>query len=179
MSRSVDQSGINGPRMRVNLEVTKNGVPVFSTANQQSSQAETMISNLLMPKGTKAPELTGNQAWINSAPLTLAMSESDLYRKQRLAIEEVAHQLGELSAAAWIERGDTNRVQYGFTTNAYRVSVELKDGAKLNVEFGGMKPPGFPYALTMVDEQPWIFIFPWPLYYQYVKEYLSIPAYIP
>lgn len=45
----VNQSGINGP-----------------------STAESFTGNLLMPGGTKAPEITGTQSWINSPPLTLA-----------------------------------------------------------------------------------------------------------
>lgn len=68
----VESSGINGSKGRLNLEVTKNGVPVFSTDSKTSTSDEAKINGLLMPQGTKAPELMGNQSWINSKPLTLA-----------------------------------------------------------------------------------------------------------
>jgi hypothetical protein len=90
-------------------------------------------------------------------------------------------QLGHLSAAQWLERGDTNRVQYGISTNAYQITVELKDGRKLSVEIGD--PPAstvpIPNALVTLEGEPWIFVFPWPLYYQFVKPYLFIPEYVP
>lgn len=94
-----------------------------------------------------------------------------------LALDEVTHQLGELEAANWVARGDVNREAFGLAPTRYQLSVELKNGRLLTVEFGGTAPSGFPYASTVLDNQPWIFEFPWPLY-QYVKSYLTIPAYI-
>jgi hypothetical protein len=94
-----------------------------------------------------------------------------------LAMDEVAHRLGELEAVCWVARGDEQRADYGFTPNNQRITVELKTGRKLTVEFGGTAPSGSPYALSLLDDQTWIFEFPWPLY-QYVKTYLAIPGYI-
>jgi hypothetical protein len=96
-----------------------------------------------------------------------------------LAINEAVVQLGQLTAARWLERGDTNRVQYGITTNALQISVELKDGRQFSVEIGEPQPPGIPNAVVTLEGEPWIFAFPWPLYYQYVTKYLSIPTYVP
>jgi hypothetical protein len=93
-----------------------------------------------------------------------------------LAMDEVAHQLGGLTAESWIAQGDENRARYGFTTNSLRVEVELKTGRKLSVEFGATAPSGSTYALTALDDRPWIFEFPWRLYHQYVQTYLTIPA---
>lgn len=95
-----------------------------------------------------------------------------------LAIEEATHQLGELAAARWVACGLEPTNTYGFGTNAHQVTVELKSGRQLTVEFGGTAPSGFPYAQTELDGQPWIFEFPWLLYYQYVQTYLTIPDYI-
>ena len=82
------------------------------------------------------------------------------------AFEELALRLGELSAVMWLGRGENARAGFGFTTNAPRLSVELR-GEKpqtLSIEFGGRSPLLRPYALTTVDGQPTVFEFPWPLY---------------
>lgn len=93
-----------------------------------------------------------------------------------LALDEVSHQLGGLTAVSWVAQGNESRSRYGFTTNALRIEVELKTGRKLGVEFGGAAPSGSPYAMATLDDRPWIFEFPWRLYYQYVQPYLTIPA---
>ena len=41
-----------------------------------------------------------------------------------------------------------------------------------------MEPPGIPYAQAAVDGEPWIFLFAWPLYYNWVSKYLTIPPHI-
>ncbi len=59
----VNTSGINGSHQML----------VTGTSQQSSSDTQqTMVDQLLMPKGTLAPELTGTQAWINSPPLKLS-----------------------------------------------------------------------------------------------------------
>jgi hypothetical protein len=82
------------------------------------------------------------------------------------AFEELAWRLGELSALMWLDRGEAARARYGFTTNAPRLMVELR-GEKpqvLTIEFGGRSPLLRPYALAVIDGQPTVFEFPWPLY---------------
>jgi hypothetical protein len=81
------------------------------------------------------------------------------------AMEELAVQLGDLNALMWIARGESARTQYGFTTNTAQLSVELR-GEKpqtLMVEFGALSPLLRPYALTMVNGQPYVFEFPWTI----------------
>ena len=95
-----------------------------------------------------------------------------------LAIEEVASWLGQLAANTWIERGDQNRGRYGFTDGGDQISVELKNGGKLNVEFGGRAPSQYPYAAVVLDGQTWIFEFP-PALLQLMQNYLTIPANTP
>jgi hypothetical protein len=90
------------------------------------------------------------------------------------AIEETAHRLGELEADRWVEQGDQNRARYGFKPGGYRITVELKNGEKRSVEFGGDASIGSPYAMVTIKNQPWIFEFP-PVLNQFVQLYLTIP----
>jgi hypothetical protein len=90
-------------------------------------------------------------------------------------LDEMAFQLGELNAEAWIARGDSARARFGFSTNSTQLSVELR-GEKpqtLTLEFGGLSPLRLPYALTMLDGQPAIFEFPWGLYVD-VQRYFNL-----
>ena len=70
-----------------------------------------------------------------------------------------------------------------------QLALELKDGARLTVEFGGEARPGFPAAAVTLasgasvspvplDRELWIFEFPSALY-QDVLAYLAIPSDIP
>ena len=84
--------------------------------------------------------------------------------------------LGELQANAWVAKGDTNRLGFGFTESSDRVTIELRNGEKpqtLVLEFGrgGISPTGLPYALAVVDDQTWIFEFP-------PKLFLELPRYL-
>ena len=92
-----------------------------------------------------------------------------------LAMEEVAHQLGDFAAVNWIARGDTNREQFGFSTNGFQIEIELRDGRKLGVELGGFAQSGLPYATTRIGNEDLIFEFSPLLYYKYVRPFLSVP----
>jgi hypothetical protein len=81
-------------------------------------------------------------------------------------------------ASAWVARGETNRLRYGFTEDGHQISLELKTGDKLALEFGGEAPSQFPYAATSLDGQLWIFEFPLKLYRD-VLGCFSIPANVP
>ncbi len=63
-----------------------------------------------------------------------------------LGLEETMSGLCRLAAAAWIGRGDPARARYGFTDNSDRVTLDLKDGKKVSVEFSGQVSPDLPYA---------------------------------
>ncbi len=91
-----------------------------------------------------------------------------------LAVEETVSELGQLAAGAWVARGPENRARYGFTDDGHKLTLELKSGEKLGVEFGGEAPSGFRYAAVTQDGTFWIFEFP-PALYQYVSQYLTIP----
>ena len=82
------------------------------------------------------------------------------------ALEETARSLGELTAQAWMARGEEARAAFGFDANSPQLTVELR-GEKpqsLTVQFGALSPLRIPYALTTLDGQPAVFEFPWVLW---------------
>jgi hypothetical protein len=81
------------------------------------------------------------------------------------AIEETVHRLGELSALAWVGRGETNLGPFGFSTNNIALAIELKNGTKHAVNFGGPSPGGYPCASIQLDGEPWICEIPIGLHY--------------
>ena len=95
-----------------------------------------------------------------------------------LAVEETVRGLCQLTASVWVARGEQNRARYGFTEKGHQITLELKNGDKLTVEFGAAAPSGFPYAAVTLDGTLWIFEFPLALY-QDVASYLTIPADVP
>ncbi len=95
-----------------------------------------------------------------------------------LAVEETVRGVAQLSAAAWVARGEQNRARYGFSTDPFELALDLKTGGKVSVQFGGEAPGGFPYASVKLDDDVWIFEFPLKLCRD-VLAYLSIPLNTP
>ncbi|MBI3851263.1 MAG: DUF4340 domain-containing protein [Verrucomicrobia bacterium] len=94
------------------------------------------------------------------------------------AFEETLYRLGELTAAAWVDRGDQNRTRYGFSEKSLQIAIDVKNDDKLQtltVEFGALAPSKFPYAAVTLDGQRWTFEFPW-LLYQQILLHLTIPS---
>lgn len=94
------------------------------------------------------------------------------------AMEELAVQLGGLTAMMWVDRGEAARAQHGFGTNTAQLTVELR-GEKpqaLTVEFGKLSPLLRPYALTTVDGQPYVFEFPWTIFADLQRYFHLSPA---
>jgi hypothetical protein len=94
------------------------------------------------------------------------------------AIEEVAGTLGELSAAYWTARGETNRAAHGFTKSSPNISVEVKRGEKtetFTLELGGLAPTQLRYAATTLDGELWIFELP-ARTSELIRAYLAIPG---
>ena len=91
-----------------------------------------------------------------------------------LAVDEAVRGLCQLAAVAWIARGNENLTRYGFTDNDQRITLELKGGEKVSVEFSALSSPNSPYAAVTLDGQLWIFQFSTWLY-DYVQRYLSAP----
>ena len=95
-----------------------------------------------------------------------------------LAVEETVSGLCQLTAAFWVARAEQNLAQYGFAESSHQITLELKNGDKLTVKFGGQAPSGLPYAAVTLDGTAWVFEFPLALY-QHVLGYLTIPADVP
>ena len=93
------------------------------------------------------------------------------------AVEETIYRLGLVDASAWVGRGDEDTPIYGFggTNTNMIVSVELKNGTKHEVEFGGKSADDYPYAKVTIEGKPWFFEFP-IVAYEYIKFALPLPA---
>jgi hypothetical protein len=112
----------------------------------------------------------GNSAWA-LAPGSEGVIVSE-------AIEEALYRLGELRAAMWVAPRDDQRSAFGFNGEGYRLAIDLKNGDKpqtLSLEFGGRAPSLYPYAMTAVDGQNWIFEFPLQLYLELLRDLSNPP----
>jgi hypothetical protein len=79
-----------------------------------------------------------------------------------------------VTAASWVALGDQSRARYGFRDGALQVTLELKNGDKATVEFGAEAPSNSEYAAVTLENQVWIFEFPW-LLFRDVLSSLPIP----
>jgi hypothetical protein len=94
------------------------------------------------------------------------------------AVEEVAHDLGYLAALAWLARGASDPAGYGFKPDNLSLTVTLKNGQALEVDFGAPISGQTACAAVTLDGERWVFIFP-PAVYQLVKSYLAISPNVP
>lgn len=90
------------------------------------------------------------------------------------AIEETAHQFGELTAVAWLAHDAAECQKFGFKPGNLSITFELKNGTKDTVDFGISGSQTAVAAVTLNGEQ-WAFVFP-PVVYQFVLSYLSLPV---
>jgi hypothetical protein len=93
-------------------------------------------------------------------------------------IEQSAAELGNLAALGWVARNLTEPEKLGFGTNNLQVTVELKSGEKLSVDFFAPISNQTALASVMLGGERWAFIFP-PASYLFVATYLTIPANVP
>jgi hypothetical protein len=91
-----------------------------------------------------------------------------------LAVEETVRGLIQVSAVAWIERGEDARRRCGVLETRHKITFELKTGTQTSIEFGGQAPSQNVYATVIMAGQPWVFEFPWILQ-QDISQYLSAP----
>ena len=129
---------------------------------RQSGKTRTMVrtgDNQWLP----APGSQGWQGILNNPP----------------AVEETIHRLGELTATGWVGHDVTAPEKYGLNPDNLAITVELKTGEKLSVDFGAELTRG-QTALASVnfDGSRWVFVFP-PVLYQFVVTYLTIPTNAP
>lgn len=76
-----------------------------------------------------------------------------------LSTEETVRGLCHLAATAWMARGETSRAAFGFTNN-HSITLELKNGDKLVMEFGRESPSSFPYGGVTLNGEFWVFEYP-------------------
>ena len=96
------------------------------------------------------------------------------------ALEEAIHRLGQLTVYNWIGRNIVDpEKNYGLNPDNLSITVELKTGEKLGVDFGAELPKSqTALAAVTLDGERWAFIFP-PVLYQFVTQYLTIPPNAP
>jgi len=91
-----------------------------------------------------------------------------------LGVEETVSGLCQLAAVAWVACGNQEWTRYGFTDNSDRVTLDLRDGRKVSVDFSDRASANLPYAAVTQGGQPWVFQFPTWLY-DYVVRFLAVP----
>lgn len=94
-----------------------------------------------------------------------------------LALDEVADMLGDLTADAWVARGQENRAKYGFTDSTMHIDVDVHRGDKLEtltLELGGATPTDGNYAAVQLDGQTWYFECP-PQLREMIRSFLFLP----
>lgn len=89
-------------------------------------------------------------------------------------VEEAVHRLGQLAATQWVARDQDARAEFGIGSDAWSITLELKNGEKAVVEFGRHSQSGYPYAASSMGGESWIYEFPVAIY-QLVSSYLAIP----
>ncbi len=96
------------------------------------------------------------------------------------ALEETAHRLGGLTALGWVARDVTDpEKNFGLNPDNLEITVELKSGEKLSTAFGTELTKRYTaLAAVTLDGERWAYVFP-PTLYQFVLNYLTIPADVP
>lgn len=134
--------------------------------------AATNVVRIVLQRGDRRSELrrAGASSWQFAGGSQGVVTGSE--------VEKTMAQFGTLDTGAWLARGDDQRELYGFTTNSLQVALELRDGTKHEVEFGGEAADGYPAAAIKLNGETWIFEFP-VIPYQYLKVTLLNPAAFP
>ena len=127
--------------------------------------SESDVTNLIVRQNGKTQEMIhlGQNQW------ALAPGSQGIINPP--AIEEIAHDLGNLSAALWVSRGISNPATFGLNTNNLSITVTLKNGRTYTVDFGTRGTQTALAAVTF-DGEPWVFVFPLTSYYN-IMNYLS------
>ena len=135
--------------------------------------SETNVAQLSLRQNGRTRQLirTGDNKW------SLGPNSQGIINPP--AIEESVHRLGELTAAGWVAPHITNPEKYGLNPGNLSLTVELKTGEKLSVDFGAELPAAQTALATVTfDGERWVFVFP-PVLYQLVAAYLTIPPNAP
>ena len=135
--------------------------------------SETNVVQVTLQQGGKTRQIirNGENKW------SLAPGSQGIINPP--AIEETMHRLGSLAAAGWVGRNITDSKKYGLDQGNLSITVELKSGEKLSLDFGLELAQGkTALAAVTLDGERWAFVFP-PVLYQFVATYLTIPQNTP
>jgi hypothetical protein len=97
---------------------------------------------------------------IHKAPLSWTFAPGSQGIINDGAVEETIRGVVQAKAILWVGRGAQDRAGYGFIPEGPRLSLELKDGGRFDLEFGREAPLGNIYASVVLEGQPWILEFP-------------------
>jgi hypothetical protein len=164
-ARRADENAVYGVRVR---DFQRLPAAAWQLRDRRIWQfTENDVTKLALRLEGKLVELgrAGTNQWSLPAGAPATLNE--------LALDETMHRLGDLTAVAWAGRGNPDRGRFGFTEKSSQILVELKSGAKLSLEFGGLSSRALPLAAVVIDGQPCIFEFPWTIF-QYLQTYLGI-----
>ena len=74
------------------------------------------------------------------------------------SIEQTVEQISRLAATGWVARNMTEPDKYGFKPDNLQITIELKDGKKLMVDFGAPIANQSALASVMLDGERWTFV---------------------
>ncbi len=126
------------------------------------------VANVTITQGGKTRQLIRN----GSYQWSLAPASQGVVNDA--AVEESVQYFCKLSAPVWLAHGQKSLPEYGFRKEGLKITVELKKGRRLAVEFGGLTPSQSAYAAVDLNGEPWIFEYP-PADFRFVGTYLTIP----
>ncbi|HTL17682.1 MAG TPA: DUF4340 domain-containing protein [Patescibacteria group bacterium] len=129
------------------------------------SQAD--VTGLTLRRGAQVCRL------IHKGPLRWAFAPGSQGIINDAAIEETVRGVVQVSAICWVGRGQQSLTTLGFAPQTDHLSLELKDGARFELDFGAEAPSGDRYAYVTLNDQPWIMEFPWMLYRD-ISSYLPL-----
>jgi Domain of unknown function (DUF4340) len=127
------------------------------------------VANVTITQGGKTRQL------IRNGPYQWSLAPGSQGVVNDAAIEESVQYFCKLSARVWLAHGKKSLPEYGFRKEGLAITVELKKGRKLALEFGGPTPSGSAYAAVELNGEPWIFEYP-PADYRFVGTYLTLPG---
>jgi len=131
--------------------------------------AESDIAGVTLRVAGRVTELTrtGPNQW--TVPTNAPPGLNDL------ALDEALHQLGALTCVGWVARGPVAPAGLGFNEASSALTLALKSGPPLTLQFGRLSPRGFPLAATTLDGATWVFEVPWTVF-QTLREAFGLPA---
>jgi len=105
-----------------------------------------------------------NHALVRKGPHKWSVTAGSGIIINDLAVEETVRGLVQASVVDWVATGEQSRERYGLAGAPYQIDLNLKQGGKATLEFGAEAPSTNRYAGIFIDNQFYVFEFPWALY---------------